>query len=185
MTEFENNKLNKFVIFKYSDDSEHKVCFEHAKISDLVNDMMKDYFNDDNSIQEEILPLSSDKVNPSIILKIIDFMQHFHNEPMKIIETPIKSFDLSDLVQEYYVNFVYGSSFTEITEEQVRELREIILAANFLSIEPLLKLTLIKMGILTEKNTLILEKAFKKQELPNTPQVSNTENEEVHSLEDV
>ncbi len=182
----ENTDFKKFIVFKYdNEDIEFRVPFEHAKISDLINELMEDRFDKNDEIQEEILPINNDKIKVSIFPKIIDFFKHYHNEPMKNFSTPINSFDLSDLVQEWYVQFAYGSSFTSITEEEVRDLRDIILAANFLGIQPLLKLTLVKMGILTEKNTSILEKTFKKgvEESNNSSKEVNESIESTESTE--
>ncbi len=159
----QTSKFNKFVVFKYDDSIEFKVPFEHAKISDLVNDLLNEHFDNNDEIQEEILPLTEDKVKSSIFPKIIEYMVHYSNEPMNDFKTPIESFNISELVQEYYVNYLYGSSFDQITEENVRELRELIMASNFLGIQPLLKFTLVKMGILTEKNSEIILKAFPKR----------------------
>jgi hypothetical protein len=158
--------FNKIVVFKFNESIEYKVPFEYSKISDLVNDLLNERFESDNNneILEETLPLDETKINPNIFEKIINFMQYYHNQKMTDFNTPINSYNLSDLVQEYYVNFLYGSDCNNITEDQVKELRELIIASNFLGIQPLFKLTLVKMGILVQKNPDIIEKTFPKEQ---------------------
>ncbi len=159
-------EFNKIVVFKFNESIEFKVPYVHAKISDLVNDLFNERFENDNINEEvfETLPLDETKINPIVFEKIIDFMRYYHSEKMTDFITPINSYNLSELVQEYYVNFLYGSDINNMTEDQVKELRELILASNFLGIQPLLKLTLVKMGILVQKNPEIIEKTFLPQQ---------------------
>ncbi len=152
-------ELKKIVVFKFDDSIEYKVPYEYAKISDLVKDLLNESFIDTD---EEILPVDKEKVNPIIFEKVIQYMEHYYIEPMTDFETPIKSMDISELVQEYYVKYLYGKSNEDITQENVKELRELILISNFLGIQPLLKFTLVKLGILTQENQDIIEKTFSK-----------------------
>jgi S-phase kinase-associated protein 1 len=98
-----------------------------AKMSELVKTMI-DEDQDDDEAQEIPLP----NVKSSILAKVIEFAQHFNAEPMFEIEKPLKSANMKDVVQDWYANFVS-------VDQDV--LFELILAANYMDIKPLLDLT--------------------------------------------
>ena len=99
-----------------------------AKMSELVKSML-DEDNDDSEAQEIPLP----NVKAQVLSKVIEFCTHHHKEePMNEIEKPLKSADMKEVVQKWYADFV--------NVEQVL-LFELILAANYMDIKPLLDLT--------------------------------------------
>jgi len=143
-----------------------EVSLENAKMSELVKTMI-DEEQDDDEAQEIPLP----NVKSAILAKVIEFIQRHKTEPMSEIEKvsffsifnlqffffnfrimfshlntfldieppapspysqPLKSAQMSEVVQEWYANFVN-------VEQEV--LFELILAANFMDIKPLLDLT--------------------------------------------
>ena len=143
-----------------------EVTLENAKMSELVKTMI-DEEQDDEEAQEIPLP----NVKSAILAKVIEFIQRHKTEPMTEIEKvcaglalcarsaidsissffvapltppsaplpphspitqPLKSAQMSEVVQEWYANFVN-------VEQEV--LFELILAANFMDIKPLLDLT--------------------------------------------
>lgn len=71
-------------------------------------------------------------VKATVLQKVLDFCEHHLTEPMTEIEKPLKSQNMKDVVQQWYADFV--------NVEQVL-LFELILAANYLDIKPLLDLT--------------------------------------------
>jgi S-phase kinase-associated protein 1 len=71
-------------------------------------------------------------VKAQVLKKVLEFCEHHLTEPMTEIEKPLKSQNMSDVVQKWYADFV--------NVEQVL-LFELILAANYLDIKPLLDLT--------------------------------------------
>eukprot|EP01083_Nonionella_stella_P017571 49165_1 len=97
-----------------------------AQMSELVKSMMED--EGDDEIAEIPLP----NVKAQILKKVIEFCQHYKTEPMNEIEKPLKSSEMSEVVQKWYADFVN-------VEQPV--LFELILAANFMDIKPLLDLT--------------------------------------------
>jgi len=105
---------------------------ENVIISELVKTMI-DEEKDEEEIQEIPLPA----VKSTILAKIVEFMNHYKTEPMTEITKPIKSNNMSEVVQEWYANFVN-------VEQEV--LFELILAANFMDIHPLLDLTCAKVA---------------------------------------
>jgi len=98
-----------------------------AKMSELVKTMI-DEEQDEEEAQEIPLP----NVKSSILAKIIEFMQHHKIEAMNDIEKPLKSANMAEVVQDWY------SSYISVEQEILFEL---ILAANYMDIKPLLDLT--------------------------------------------
>lgn len=83
---------------------------------------------DDGNELEFPLP----NVKTQVLRKVIEFCEHHLEEPMTEIEKPLKSQNMADVVQKWYADFV--------DLEQVL-LFELILAANYMDIKPLLDLT--------------------------------------------
>lgn len=112
----------------HSQDGEsYDVPLSVAVMSELVKTMI-DEGQDDEEAQEIPLP----NVKSAILAKVIEFMQHFKVEPMTEIEKPLKSANMTEVVQEWY------STFVNVEQETLFEL---ILAANYMDIKPLLDLT--------------------------------------------
>lgn len=98
-----------------------------AKMSELVKTMIDDD-QDEDEAQEIPLP----NVKNAILAKVIEFCQHYKQEAMNEIEKPLKSSNMHEVVQEWYAQFVNVEQET---------LFELILAANYMDIKPLLDLT--------------------------------------------
>uniref|UniRef100_A0A6S9ADC6 S-phase kinase-associated protein 1 n=1 Tax=Ditylum brightwellii TaxID=49249 RepID=A0A6S9ADC6_9STRA len=97
-----------------------------AKMSELVKTMIEE--DDDDEVTEIPLP----NVKAAVLAKVIEFCTHHRTEPMTEIEKPLKSAVMAEVVQKWYADFV--------NVEQVL-LFELILAANYMDIKPLLDLT--------------------------------------------
>eukprot|EP00544_Gedaniella_sp_CCMP2646_P007951 CAMPEP_0202486794 /NCGR_PEP_ID=MMETSP1361-20130828/5266_1 /ASSEMBLY_ACC=CAM_ASM_000849 /TAXON_ID=210615 /ORGANISM="Staurosira complex sp., Strain CCMP2646" /LENGTH=165 /DNA_ID=CAMNT_0049116031 /DNA_START=91 /DNA_END=588 /DNA_ORIENTATION=+ len=97
-----------------------------ASMSELVKSMM----DEDNEDDTPEIPLPN--VKADVLKKVIEFCEHHKEEPMTEIEKPLKSQQMSEVVQKWYADFV--------NVEQVL-LFELILAANYMDIKPLLDLT--------------------------------------------
>jgi len=110
-----------------------------ACMSELVKTMI-DEEQDDEEAQEIPLP----NVKSSILAKVIEFTQHYKQEPMTEIEKPLKSANMTEVVQEWYANFAS-------LEQEV--LFELILAANYMDIKPLLDLTCARVASLIKGKT--------------------------------
>jgi len=105
----------------------YEVATPIAKMSELVASMINDN-EDDDEVTEIPLP----NVKATVLAKVIEFCSHHKQEPMTEIEKPLKSALMGEVVQKWYADFV--------NVEQVL-LFELILAANFMDIKPLLDLT--------------------------------------------
>jgi S-phase kinase-associated protein 1 len=76
------------------------------------------------------LPVAQAK--SEVLSKVLEFCNHYVEEPMNEIEKPLRSANMHEVVQDWYADFV-------IIEKEV--LFELILAANYMDIKPLLDLT--------------------------------------------
>ena len=111
-----------------------------AKMSELVKSMIdedaeeSDDDNDDGDKKQgaTISEIPLPNVKSQVLNKVIEFCEHHLQEPMTEIEKPLKSQYMADVVQKWYADFV--------DMEQV-VLFELILAANYMDIKPLLDLT--------------------------------------------
>jgi S-phase kinase-associated protein 1 len=103
------------------------VSIDTAIMSELVKTMI-----DEDLDEEEAQEIPLPNVKTTILAKVVEFIQHYKTEPMNDIEKPLKSANMAEVVQEWYSNFVG-------VEQEV--LFELILAANYMDIKPLLDLT--------------------------------------------
>mmetsp|Transcript_41201 Transcript_41201/g.98674 ORF Transcript_41201/g.98674 Transcript_41201/m.98674 type:complete len:171 (+) Transcript_41201:269-781(+) len=109
---------------------------EVAKMSTLVATTIDDDAEDDD---DEIREIPLPNVKEAVLKKVIEYCQHYKEEPMTAIETPLKSSKLADLVQPWYCKF---------TEVDQQLLFELVTAANFMDVKPLLDLTCLAVSIL-------------------------------------
>jgi S-phase kinase-associated protein 1 len=98
-----------------------------ATMSELVKSMIEEEDDDENTPE---IPLPN--VKSTVLKKVIDFCSHYQTEPMNEIEKPLKSATMSQVVQPWYAEYVN-------VDQAV--LFELILAANYMDIKPLLDLT--------------------------------------------
>jgi len=108
-----------------------------ANMSELVKSMLVDKDDDDDDDDDDNdkgktteIPLPN--VKSEVLKQVIEFCEHHLSEPMTEVEKPLKSQNMADVVQKWYADFV--------DLEQVL-LFELILAANYMDIKPLLDLT--------------------------------------------
>ena len=102
-----------------------------ANNSVVLKGLIEDFPND------EVLPI---RVNKDALLKIKEYLEHYKDEKPKEIETPLKSSELKECVDEWDYNFI-GK------EENIEVLENLILAANVLDIKPLLNLLSAKIAL--------------------------------------
>ncbi|MFM7856994.1 MAG: SKP1 family protein [Flammeovirgaceae bacterium] len=89
---------------------------------------------DDAGVDEEI-PLPN--VKKSVFSKIEQFCIHLRTNPLPDIEKPLKSANFADVTSPWFANFV------ELDQDMLFEL---IMAANYLDMKPLLDLACAKVA---------------------------------------
>lgn len=124
-------------------------------MSTLVATTIDDDAEDEDEVREIPLP----NVKETVLQKVIEYCEHYKEEPMTPIQTPLKSSKLSDLVQPWYCQF---------TEVEQQLLFEMVTAANFMDVKPLLDLTCLAVSILikvSKKIRICLKSMLRKKEV--------------------
>lgn len=116
-----------------------EVPLDVATMSELVKTMF-DFEQPEDEVQEIPLP----NVKSSILSKVIDFLIQYKKDPMFEIEKPLKSSNINEVVQEWYADFVN-------VDQEI--LFELINAANFMDIKPLLDLTCATIASMIKEKT--------------------------------
>lgn len=124
-----NEDIQEKLTLKAQDGQSFEVPREVAMQSELVKSMWE------GDQEEKEIPLPN--VQPHILEKVIEYMRYHQSNPAKEIEKPIKSANMREVVAEW------DASFVEIEQEH---LFEMILAANYMDIKPLLDLTCAKVA---------------------------------------
>jgi SCF ubiquitin ligase, SKP1 component len=109
-----------------------------AVIAGQINDD-----DDDNEIENEF---PCPKVSGDILQKVVDYCTHYQEEPMEKIETPLQGETIDAIVRpEWYVRYC------EVDREIMFQL---VAAANFLNIKPLLDLTCLAVSVSIKGKTV-------------------------------
>ena len=111
---------------------------ETVVLSVLIKSMI------DDSGTEEDIPLPN--VTKPILDKVLEFCKHVKDDPFTEIEKPLKTDNLRDIVSDWYADFV------ELEQEI---LFEVILAANYLDIKPLLELAWAKVATMIKGKSVV------------------------------
>ena len=118
-----------------------------AKMSGLVRDSMEGEDDDNSSGSDndgdddgEVKEIPLPNVSGDVLEKVVDFCRHYAlEEAMTEIQTPLRSPKLEELVQEWYADYV---------KVERTMLFDLVAAANFMDIKPLLDLTCLAVSIL-------------------------------------
>jgi len=109
------------------------------KIS-IMSELVKTMAEGDK--EETSIPLPNVKSN--VLSKVIQYMEHHHHSMPKEIEKPLRSANMAEVVSQWDAEFV------EVEQEMLFEL---ILAANYMDIKPLLDLTCAKVASMIKGKT--------------------------------
>jgi S-phase kinase-associated protein 1 len=120
-----------------SEGEQVEVDVDVASKSVLIKGMI-----DDSGVEEEI-PLPN--VKKAVLEKIIQFCTYTRDNAAPEIEKPLRSNNLSDVTTPWYAEFVN-------LDQEI--LFELILAANYLDIKPLLELACAKVASLIKNRTI-------------------------------
>lgn len=107
-----------------------------AKLSKLVESTIDD---DDGDEEDDPKEIQLPNVKATVLAKVIEYCEHFQKEEMTAIVTPLRSSKLEDLVQPFYADYVKLDHTL---------LFELVTAANFMDIKPLLDLTCLAVSIM-------------------------------------
>jgi len=114
----------------------YEVPIQVAKMSQLVAETFEGEEDEDN---DEVKDVPLFNVTAEVLGKVIEYCKHYQEEPMTQIQTPLKSSKLEDLVQPWYAEYV---------KVPRNLLFDLVAAANFMDIKPLLDLTCLAVSIL-------------------------------------
>jgi S-phase kinase-associated protein 1 len=120
--------------------SQDGVTIEVKKDIAMHSELIQTMWSGDQTETEIPLP----NVRGEILKKVVEFMEYHHENPMKEIEKPLKSANMRDVVLEW------DATFVEVDQEMLFEL---ILAANYMDIKPLLDLTCAKVASMLKGKT--------------------------------
>ena len=107
------------------DQSVIEISKNSAKKSEMLKGLLNDY--------PDSPELTVNEVNGKALEKIKEYLDHYEKEEPKDVQRPFKSKDLKECLTEFDYNFV--NSF-----ENYDELKNLLLAANFMNIKSLINL---------------------------------------------
>eukprot|EP00584_Thalassiosira_punctigera_P009585 CAMPEP_0172547008 /NCGR_PEP_ID=MMETSP1067-20121228/16650_1 /TAXON_ID=265564 ORGANISM="Thalassiosira punctigera, Strain Tpunct2005C2" /NCGR_SAMPLE_ID=MMETSP1067 /ASSEMBLY_ACC=CAM_ASM_000444 /LENGTH=180 /DNA_ID=CAMNT_0013334025 /DNA_START=43 /DNA_END=585 /DNA_ORIENTATION=- len=107
-----------------------------ARLSQTVKDAQPCEDDEDNDSPEDVEIL---KVDTPCLEKVVEFLKHHQIEPLNEIKTPLEDNTFEGVVkQEWYQKFVKG------VDQPM--LFDLVTAANFMAIQPLLDLTCLQVS---------------------------------------
>lgn len=116
---------------------EYEVELEIAQQSVILKNMIED------TGKEGTIPLNNLEI-PTFD-RILEFCRHYRDAKMSPIEKPLKSNNLADVVDEWYAKF--------IDLEKMDDIIGLVIAANYLDIDPLTELSCAKLASLIKGKT--------------------------------
>lgn len=124
------------LILSSSDGEKFPLEKKVASMSELVKTMAE------GDKDENEIPLPN--VKGAILKKVVDYLTYHAENPPKDIEKPLKSANMTEVVSQWDADFV------DVEQELLFEL---ILAANYMDIKPLLDLTCAKVASMIKGKT--------------------------------
>jgi S-phase kinase-associated protein 1 len=118
------------VTLRSRDGVEFQLTAEAANLSDLVKDAVAD--GDDSGTCVDVL-----RVNSTTLADVVRFLTQYEKEAMQEIPTPLNGTSFAEIItQDWYKDF--------INEKDREHVFELLTAANYMQIKPLLDLTCLK-----------------------------------------
>ncbi len=119
------------------------VNYDILKISSILSDMINESLFEDNNIPS--IPIFN--IEPTIFENILSFLENYLIEPIHDIPKPMTTKVLSSVVQPFYASLVFNDK-NDLNNDQIMFLIELLKAANFLGIKPLIELCSYKIAII-------------------------------------
>ena len=112
-------------------------------MSQVIADKIDEDSDDSDDIEQDF---PCEKLTGTILQKVIDYCTHYQQEAMRDIENPLEGETLETIVEpEWYVKFC------DVDRDVMFQLVE---AANYLNIKPLLDLTCLAVSVSIKGKTL-------------------------------
>jgi len=128
--------------------SQEGEAFSVTKKVAIMSELIKTMIEGDKEEKEIPLP----NVKSSVLQKVIEYMKYHCDNAPKPIEKPLKSANMAEVVSQWDADFV------DVEQELLFEL---ILAANYMDVKPLLDLTCAKVASMIKgKNPEQIRKTF-------------------------
>jgi len=145
---------NAIIRLKSNDGKVFEITEKEGSISELIRDATEG--NEDDVTEIEI-----SRVNSECLEKVVNFMKHYAQEKMKEVPTPLGGSSFNEVIdQKWYQNFVADDNV------QGDMVFDMLTAANFMGIKPLLDLTCLKVTFqLTGKSAEEIRQILKLPEL--------------------
>jgi len=131
-----DDDMDENLVLESSDGDKITVPKNVAILSELVKTMAE------GDKEENTIPLPN--VKGTILKKVADYLTYHAENPAKEIEKPLKSANMIEVVSQWDADFV------DVEQELLFEL---ILAANYMDIKPLLDLTCAKVASMIKGKT--------------------------------
>ena len=112
------------------DSTRKSIDEKSAKMSILINDYSKDFPNAE---------IHLNNIDGDTLIKIKEYLDHYKEKNPKIIPKPLPKKDFKEVVNDWDYNYI---------NIEIEKIFNIMLAANFLNIEPLINLTCAKISSL-------------------------------------
>lgn len=122
-----------------SDGSEIELESKVARASTLIAQVWDDQ-------EDKSEPVAIPNVTREILAKVEEFIKKHLEDPLPEIEKPLKTNKLSDVIPEWYGQYIEGMD--------VDTLYEVILAANYLNVKDLLELGCAQVAALMRGKTI-------------------------------
>ena len=126
------------VILISSDGETIETSAKAAMRSTIIKDSIQDS-------REDIIEFNANNVKGNILKKIVEYLEHYKETEPKEIERPLPSPNFKECVEEWDFNYI---------DINLDEIFEIILAANYLDIKPLLELSSAKVASILKGKTI-------------------------------
>jgi S-phase kinase-associated protein 1 len=122
--------MDEQVKLRSKEDVEHKISRKAAEVSVLIKNTLQDASIDD--------PIPLLEVEDKILVKIIEYLNHFNGVAPPEIEKPLKSQVLKEVTDEWSASFIDGMTLEILVDLTV--------AANYMEIQCLLDLCCAKIA---------------------------------------
>lgn len=143
----DTNKENKVRLIS-SDGGQLTVSIQVAMMSSLIAGMIDNDASEDSDDENDIPVVPLTRIKFNVLKKVFEFCVHhirFEEMPTRTLPRPFFSLNLKDLVPEWYANFVL-----EIT---TKEFCDLMVAADYLHIKPLIVLLCLTICIVNQGKT--------------------------------